>query len=163
MSLAETRPTGFTLKGWHVLVAILLFFGADIAVNAVFMITAYRTFPGETSVTPYEDGLAYNAAIKQMKDQQALGWRIAAGVNDAGHVQVQALDKAGAPLRGLKASGELLRPATETGRRSVTLRETAPGVYVASAGALTGAWDLDLTLVDAQGHKAVAERRLVLQ
>ena len=59
LSQAPTRPA-FTLKGWHVLVGMLLFFGADIAVNTVFMMDAYRTYPGEGSQTPYEDGLAYN-------------------------------------------------------------------------------------------------------
>jgi nitrogen fixation protein FixH len=161
MSLTASRPA-FTIKGWHVLVAFIAFFGLVIAVNTVFMVQAYRTFPGETSVTPYEDGLAYNTTLKQLQDQKALGWRITAGVSPAGRVQVQAFDRAGAPLHGLRMSGELLRPATETGRRMIAFQETAPGVYVAAEGVLSGAWDLSLTALDERGHKAVAERRLVL-
>ena len=161
MSLSTTRPA-FVLKGWHVLVALLVFFGADIAINTVFMVTAYRTFPGETSITPYEDGLAYNSALAQLHDQESRAWRITAAATDAGQLQVQAYDKAGAPLNALRVSAELLRPATETGRRSVAFHETGPGVYAADTGALNGAWDLNVTLVDAQGHKALAERRLVL-
>jgi nitrogen fixation protein FixH len=162
MSLVQTRP-GFVLKGWHVLAALLAFFASDIAVNTYFMVIAYKTFPGETSVTPYEDGLAYDSTLRQLSDQRELGWRITAGATDDGHVLVQAFDKAGAPLKGLRISGELLRPATEAGSKTVALREAAPGVYVATEGALKGAWDLNLTALDAQGHKAVAERRLVLQ
>jgi nitrogen fixation protein FixH len=161
MSLSETRPA-FILKGWHVLVGFVVFFGLVIAVNTVFMVQAYRTFPGETSVTPYEDGLAYDATLKQMRDQKALGWRIAAGVAPSGRVKVEAFDRAGAPLRGLRVSGDLTRPATETGRRTIAFQEAAPGVYVASEGVLNGAWDLDVTALDERGHKAVAERRLVL-
>jgi nitrogen fixation protein FixH len=161
MSLSETRPP-FIIRGWHVLIGFIVFFGLVIAVNTVFMVQAYRTFPGETSVTPYEDGLAYDATLKQMRDQKALGWRLTAGASDAGRVQVQAFDKAGAPLRGLRMTGELTRPATETGRKTVALQETAPGVYVAAEGVLNGAWDLNVTALDERGHKAVAQRRLVL-
>jgi nitrogen fixation protein FixH len=161
MSLSDTRPA-FVLKGWHVLAALLAFFGADIAVNTYFMVVAYKTFPGETSVTPYEDGLAYDSTLSQLHAQQAVGWRIAAGPAGAGQLTVQASDKAGAPLRGLRVAGELLRPATESGRRTVAFKETQPGVYAAAAGPLGGAWDLNLTLTDAQGHKALAQRRLVM-
>ncbi len=161
MSLSQTHPP-FVLKGWHVLAALLAFFGADIAVNAYFMITAYRTFPGETSVTPYEDGLAYDDTLNQLHAQEALGWRISAGAADPAHLRVQASDRAGAPLRGLGVSGELLRPATESGRKAMAFKETAPGIYAAAAGPLSGAWDLHLTLIDAHGRKALAERRLVL-
>ena len=36
----QARP-GFQIKGWHVLAAMLLFFGGDIVVNTVFMVDAY--------------------------------------------------------------------------------------------------------------------------
>lgn len=161
MTDAHARPA-FTLKGWHVLVAMLLFFGFDIVVNTVFMLDAYRTYPGEGSLTPYEDGLAYNAALKQRQAQQALGWRISAGVAAGDALRIQIVDKAGAGLRGLRVSAELQRPATETGRTTLTFREMEPGVYAASAAALHGGWDLNLTAIDAQGRTALAQRRLVL-
>jgi len=154
------RP-GFRLTGWHVLAALVLFFAADIAVNTVFIVRAYRTYPGEVSVTPYEDGLLYDAALRQKQAQAALGWRATAGFAGADGIAVTVADAAGAPVRGLTVSGLLQRPATETGKRQVAFRETAPGAYRASAGALDGAWDLDITAVDARGHKFIAERRLV--
>jgi nitrogen fixation protein FixH len=161
MSISETRP-GFVLKGWHVLVAFLVFFGADVAVNAAFMISAYTTFPGETSTTPYEDGLAYDQALAQSRAQHDLGWRIVAGVTNDGRLQVRSVDRSGARMSRLRVSGLLERPATENGRKAVSFREAEPGVYVADAGPLRGAWDLSVTLVDDQGRKALAERRLVL-
>ncbi|MFI4976007.1 MAG: FixH family protein [Caulobacterales bacterium] len=154
--------TPFVLKGWHVLAGLVAFFGADIAVNTVFMMDAYGSFPGETSVSPYEDGLAYDGALAQLRAQKAMGWRIAAGPDRAGGLQVQVVDRQGAPLSGLRISGQLERPATEIGQKTVTFRATAPGVYAASAGPLSGAWDLTLTVLDAQGHKALADRRLLL-
>jgi len=161
MTQAHVRPA-FTIKGWHVLAAMLLFFGSDIAVNTIFMMDAYRTYPGEGSLTPYEDGLAYNAALKQRQAQQSLGWTIVAGAANSSSVQVQVSDKTGAALRGLRVAGELQRPATEAGRRQAAFQEVSPGVYAVSSGDLHGAWDLNLTIADALGRKALAERRLVL-
>jgi nitrogen fixation protein FixH len=160
MSVAEPRPR-FVINGWHVLIGLVLFFAADIAVNTVFMVSAYRTFPGQTEVTPYEDGLVYNSALKQLLEQQALGWRFTAAAT-GGAVRIEAFDRSGRPITGLHATGLLRRPATEAGRRDLTFHETAPGVYVSAGPPAGGAWDLDLTAVDAQGRRAVAERRLVL-
>ena len=158
--IATSRRTGFVLKGWHVLAGFLVFFGIDIAVNAVFMVSAYRTFPGETSMTPYEDGIAFNATLRQRHAQATLGWRLAAGVEADGRIRVEARDRTGAPLTGLKVSAHLERPATESGQRGLDLAAVSPGVYAVSAGRLAGAWDLDVTARDGQGHVATAARRL---
>ncbi|HWA62998.1 MAG TPA: FixH family protein [Caulobacteraceae bacterium] len=149
------------IRGWHVLVGFVLFFGVVIGVNTLFIVEAYHTFPGETSVTPYEDGLAYNKALAQHRAQEALGWRMTAGLV-GGALRVDAFDRAGAPLKGLHISALLQRPATEEGRKVVTFAETSPGVYVGKAGALAGAWDMDVTAHDEAGHMMLAERRLVL-
>ena len=74
MSLMENTD-GFRIRGWHVLVAMVLFFGVITAVNAVFISAALRTYPGEVSVTPYEDGLAYNAKLARQAAQAKLGGR----------------------------------------------------------------------------------------
>jgi nitrogen fixation protein FixH len=159
MIAAPARPR-FVVKGWHVLVAFLVFFGVDIAVNAYLMVFASGTYPGETSVTPYEDGIAFNAALRQKRAQAALRWRLAAGLDQGGQIRVEAFDRAGAPLDGLEVAVHLERPATEAGQRDVALRRAAPGVYVAPAAPLAGAWDLSVTARDAAGHVAKADRRV---
>jgi len=160
MSTTTETPPRFVLKGWHVLVAFLVFFGADIGINTVFMVSAYKTFPGETTLTPYEDGLAYNSALKQRRAQAALGWKLAAGVDAPDALRVEVVDRAGAPVRGLRVSALLQRPATEDGQRTATFKETAPGVYIARDGRLTGAWDVEVTAVNDRGDVAKADRRL---
>lgn len=152
-------PSGFVLKGWHVLLIFVAFFGVVIAVNAWFITDAYRTFPGETSVTPYEDGLAYNAALRQKQAQEALGWAIAVGVAD-GVIQVDVRDRTGAPLSGLKASAHLHHPATDSGERWMTLRPAGRGAYVADRAPRAGGWDVEIVVTDGAGHTARAERRL---
>ena len=159
---ATPRPTGFVVKGWHVLAGLILFFGIDMAVNTYFMVSAYRTFPGETSLTPYEDGVAYNATLKQHRAQAVLGWRLAAGVDDSGRIRVDARDRQGAPLNALRVTAHMRRPATDSGERDLSLAGIGPGEYAAAPGPLTGAWDVEVSATDGAGRVAMAARRLVL-
>jgi nitrogen fixation protein FixH len=69
---------GFRVRGWHVLAAFVVFFGIVIAVDTGFVIMSIRSFPGQVSVTPYEDGLVYDRKLAQMAAQDRLGWRAAA-------------------------------------------------------------------------------------
>jgi nitrogen fixation protein FixH len=157
MTSVVEKP-GFRLTGGHVLAAVVGFFAIVIAVDVTFAIIAYRTFPGEVSVTPYEDGILYNRTLAQEAAQARLGWRAGArGVADG--VEVVFQDKDGAPLTGLKLTGKLERPATEAGRVVPRFVETAPGRYLAPAR-LHGAWDLTVEARDARGHLFIAQRRL---
>lgn len=152
----DTAASGFRIKGWHVLAAVLAFFSVVIAVDATFLVAAYRSHPGQVSVTPYEDGLAYNRAVAQRRAQAALGWTATAAVErDA--VVVEITDNRGAPVRDLKLTGLLRRPATEAGEIDVAFKEVSPGLYRAAARPASGAWDLR---VAAAGKPFEAERRL---
>jgi nitrogen fixation protein FixH len=150
----------FQLTGWHVLAGIVGFFVVVIGVDTMFAISAYRTFPGQVSETPYEDGISYNQKLGQLQAQAALGWAPVATVAVDGSVRVEVRDRANQPVRGLKVTGRMERPATESGRIVPTFQEVEPGVYLARPGRLLGAWDLSLVLIDAGGHRFEAERRL---
>lgn len=159
MTAPSTPPRApFTVKGWHVAAAVVAFFAVIIGVNAVFLTMAYRTHPGQVAPRPYEAGLLYNTELERLRVQEALGWRAALEARpDAVIVLLQ--DRDGQPLRGLKVTATLLRPATEQGRSVLNLTETAPGQYAAPRGGLSGVWD---ARVDATGggHSFVATRRL---
>lgn len=158
MTQAADRP-GFRLTGWHVLAIVTGFFAVVIAVDVSFAVAAYRTFPGEVSVTPYEDGILYNKTLAQLAAQEKLGWRAAAAAeHDA--VVVFLRDQADKPLRGMTLTAKLERPATEAGRLTPQFHETAPGRYEARLPDVSGAWDLTAEARDAHGHLFVAERRL---
>jgi nitrogen fixation protein FixH len=159
MSVTASPDRGFRLTGWHVLAMIVGFFAVVIAVDVAFAMTAVKTFPGEVSSTPYEDGLAYDRSYAQLQAQEKRGWRATAAA-EPGAVLVQILDRAGRPLTGLAVTGELERPATEAGRRQLTFREAAPGRYVASAGSASGAWDFTAHAIDRNGVAFAADRRL---
>ena len=151
--------SGFRITGWHVLAAIVGFFAVVIAVDVTFTVLAVRTFPGEVSVTPYEDGLLYNRKLAQIAAQEALGWRAAAAA-EPGRVVLEMRDAQGRALSGLTVTGKLERPATEAGRKLLVFREVGPGLYAASPGALAGAWDLTAVATGRGGRRFEAERRL---
>jgi len=158
-SPSAERP-GFRIRGWHVFAMITAFFAVVIAVDGFFMALAFKTYPGEVSVTPYEDGLAYNRRIAQLRAQEQLGWREAAFVGSQGQLVADVRDAAGQPVRGLKATAQLQRPATQAGKITVALKETSPGRYEARPGAAPGAWDVTVVAFDAGGRRFEAERRL---
>ena len=64
----SSERIGFQVRGWHVWAGVAAFFAVVIAVDATFTVLALRTFPGQVSVTPYEDGLLYNRRIGGHKD-----------------------------------------------------------------------------------------------
>lgn len=156
---ASASPAGFRFTGWHFLATIVGFFLVVISVDVTFAVLAYRTHPGEVSVTPYEDGLIYNQKLARMQAQAALGWRAAAGA-ERGKVVVIVEDRQGRPLQHLSVTGKLERPATETGRITPRFVETAPGRYEAVEKGLSGAWDLTATARDRSDHSFELERRL---
>ena len=149
----------FEVRGWHVLAGVSAFFAVVFAVDAGFTVLAIRSFPGEVSVTPYEDGLLYNRRIAQLQAQDRLGWRAAAG-EEPGQVALRFRDRDGRPLSGLSIQGRLERPATEAGRIALTFAADGPGRYVAAAGRITGTWDLTTEARGPTGGAFVAERRL---
>ncbi len=154
-----TEKPGFTIKGWHVLTGLILFFGIIIATDALFMVLAYRTFSGQVASNPYEAGLAYNATLERKARQDALGWT--ATLADAGdRLEVTITDRDGRPVDGLKVTATLARPATVKGARALTLASVAPGAYGAPL-ALDGAWDVVVVAEGPDGARFEARRRLV--
>lgn len=160
MSALE-RPDrrSFRLNGWHVLAGIVTFFTVVIAVDVTFSVLALRTFPGQVSVTPYEDGLLYNRRIAQLEAQERLGWRAAAGA-EPGQVALEFRDRQGRPVTALAITGRLQRPATDAGRIDLRFVTVGAGRYVATTGKISGAWDLTAEAKGAAGGAFVAERRL---
>jgi nitrogen fixation protein FixH len=166
---ARAQP-GFELKGWHVLILVVGFFAAVTAIDVGMAVQAYRTFPGEVSATPYEDGLKFNSTLAERAEERSLGWRAsvkatvlgAGGTINSGRTQllVTISDKTGQPVRGLELKGRLERPATESGRRQLSFVETRPGLYQAFAPDSPGAWDLTISGADTAGRPFEAESRM---
>lgn len=158
---ATAEKPGFVITGRHVLIGMVLFFGIIIGLDTWFVTLAYKTFSGEVAKNPYEAGIAYNRTLEQRSREAALGWTVAIGEPNGSVIRVEARDRDGKPLDGLRVAGLLERPATEKGSRLVTFSAAGGGAYVANAAPLDGAWDLTATLRGPNGEVFEAARRLV--
>ena len=162
---ALAKPQVRELKGWHVLIMFLAFFGVMLGVNIYMVVQAVRPFPGEVNSRPYEAGLAYNRPLKAMATERALGWRArvdAIETTASGtRIIVRWSDASAQPLAGAMLKGKIVRPATEAQNHDLVFKETEPGVYAAVVKAAPGAWDLSVTATDVHGEHRTAERRVV--
>lgn len=157
-----SEKTDFRLTGWHVLAITVGFFGIVIGVNSAFAFYALKTFPGEVSKTPYEDGLAYDKAIDARAKQAALGWTAEVEADKGpGHLTARFLDAKGQPIDGLTVTGEMQRPATTSGTRAIAFKALGHGLYGVDAKAPQGAWDLTVTAKNAKGDAFEAQDRIV--
>lgn len=136
----------FELKGVHVLLAMLAFFGAVIAVNVAFAVAAIGSFPGEDVRRSYTQGLDYNATLAERRAQQARGWRASAGLRqatDGAELEVTMRDAMGAPLDGLDLDGVLRWPSAERFDHDLHFAPLGEGRYAAPLGSLhEGRWIL---------------------
>jgi nitrogen fixation protein FixH len=144
MSSAAKTPR--EIKGWHVLTAMLAFFGAVIAVNVVFVVFAVGSFPGEDVRRSYLQGVQYNETLAERRAQDALGWRAAAdfvGDSRSAALEVELIDREGRPVNGAAVQGELRWPADARHDRTLAFESVGNGRYRAELGDLTeGRWRL---------------------
>ncbi len=157
------RP--FELSGRHVLIAMLAFFAAVIAVNVAFAVIAVSSFPGEDVRRSYLQGLNYNDTIAARREQAALGWRATAevrGDGDRALVEVVVRTRDGAPLGGATVTGELRWPTDSRRDHVLTFEPAGEGRYVAHVGPLhEGNWRLRAHAEDAAGGALDFESELV--
>lgn len=144
------ESTTMIIRGKHVLMAMLAFFGTIILVNMVFVYFALDTWTGLTTENAYKEGLNYNQTIAARDAQRDLGWQadisLAAQPDGSEELTVTLRDQEGTPLSGMTVSGSLGRPTYEGQDRTVVLAEAAEGRYVTPLSLpLRGNWDLALT------------------
>ncbi|MEC9251144.1 MAG: FixH family protein [Pseudomonadota bacterium] len=118
------------LKGWHVLVLILLFFGVTIGVNATFITLALRTHPGEDVPRSYMQGVNYNETIERRRQQAELGWTARMNLVE-GELLIEVRDRDDAVVPGLALAGQLVHQADTSQDTDLTFAERRAGLYVA--------------------------------
>ncbi len=130
--MAEPSTPTWTFTGRHMLIALLTFFGIVIAANVVMINIALSTHTGVVANEPYRKGLKYNERIEAAERQDALGWSDDIRLEDGGGRLVVVLaDSSKGPVRGLKISALLGRPATIAEDETLALEEKEPGRYEA--------------------------------
>ncbi len=142
----QQRTGGRTIRGWHVLAALLAFFGVIFSVNGVFLYAALATHTGLVAKEPYVRGLKYNERIADDERQTSLGWHIdIAATNAAQPLRVALRGRDGNPLSHIELTATVGRPTTEGFDKALQFAATTDGVYEASLGELAaGSWVLSL-------------------
>ncbi|MCE9522416.1 MAG: FixH family protein [Alphaproteobacteria bacterium] len=156
------------LKGFHVLLMILTFFGVTFAVNIALATFAISSFSGEDVSTPYQRGLEYNQTLAARSAQRDLGWTatisLARDAKTNGVVAVSIVGKDGAPRSGLKVEAMLRRPTDAKFDQTIALQSVGDGEYRAAVGTLAeGQWDVIARSAAEDGTPFEAQRRFVLQ
>ncbi|MEL6858319.1 MAG: FixH family protein [Pseudomonadota bacterium] len=157
-------PEKRELKGWHVLLIMLGFFGVMFSVNGVFLYHAITSFPGEDVKKSYVQGLNYNETLAARARQAELGWRAEAGLQ-GNEILLRLSDKGGAPLTHRAVVGELRRVATRDQDQALVFQPKRGGAYSAPAGTLApGQWRLRVSVLDAKAEKVVfqVEKTLIV-
>jgi nitrogen fixation protein FixH len=156
-----------TLKGKHVLIAVLAFFAFVIAVNGIYIALAMWSWSGLSTEDAYQRGLAYNQTLAEAEAQRALNWQVKAVLEPmaggGARLTVAFTDRSGAPVEGLTVSGDLRRPVRDDLDRAVDLVRDGPGRYGADVDQLAaGQWDVRLRATSPDGAIFVLEDRLWL-
>jgi nitrogen fixation protein FixH len=164
--MSRTLASPRQLTGRKVLFMLLAFFGVVIGVNLIMMRLAIQTLPGTEVDSAYSASLAYESEIAAAHDQNARNWRVDAHIarDSAGGatVQVEARDRNGVPMSGLKFHGRFERPADRRADQRVALAEVGTGVYRGNAAGIpAGQWDLVLE-GEAAGQRMFLSRNRVL-
>ncbi|KIZ47947.1 MULTISPECIES: FixH family protein [Rhodopseudomonas] len=165
MSSQASSPRPLT--GRVVLAVLVGFFGLVIGVNVLMATLAIETLPGTEVDSPYAASLAYEGEIAAAHAQAERAWNIAAKVerqaDGSALLRVEARDKNGAPLHGLKFVGRLERPADKRADREVALAEVDTGIYRGNtSGVSAGQWDLVLEGDQAGTRMFLSKNRLML-
>ena len=159
----STKP----LTGFKVLLMLLAFFGVVIGVNVIMMRLAIETLPGTEVDSAYSASLGYEKEIAAARDQEARHWQVDAHVERAADgaavLRVEARDKDGKPVTGLKFQGRFERPADKRADLSVALAEIGTGVYRGRGEKIApGQWDLVLEGNGVAGRMFLSKNRVVL-
>lgn len=130
------------IKGKHVLLGILGFFGAVFAVNGAFVFFALDSWSGLDIDDPYARGLHYREEV-----EQARHWDVRVGSEQTGpeavRLMVELANTDGVALRGLGVTAEIRRPTVDTLDQTVHLAFDGRNMFSADVALpAAGQWDV---------------------
>jgi nitrogen fixation protein FixH len=143
--MSETAWFADGLRGRHVLLGLIAFFGLIFLVNGIFAYYAITTFGGGDTSNPYQKGLDYNDRVEEAARDAELGWQAQLTYGAAsGRLAFSLTDRDGHPVSGLHFSGTIGRPATDREDLSAKFNEAERGGYAAMVRLAPGQWIVQL-------------------
>ncbi|MEX2643419.1 MAG: FixH family protein [Acetobacterales bacterium] len=122
-------------------------FAVVIAANATLTYFALSSWTGLETREAYIRGNHYNAVLEADARQQALGWKVEAGLarlpDGSEGLNVELRDAAGRPFGGAAVTARLVRPTHEGYDLDLAVPERAVGSYAVPVRLpLPGIWDV---------------------
>ncbi len=153
------------LTGWHVLGAMVAFFGVIFAVNGFMTYQALSTFSGIETPNAYQVGRDFNQTLEAAEAQRARGWQVtfdetfvAMPDGTQARVVVTVADAAGSAVSGLDGTLTFWRPVVQGKDVVAVLTPFTDGTYVAEAVLpARGTWDMRLSLEVSTAMRADAD------
>ena len=133
------------IRGRHVLIGMIAFFGLIFLANGIFLYYALTTFGGGEKGSPYRSGLRYNETLAEAARAAELGWKADLAYDaKSGRLAFSLRDKSGEPVAGLHFDANVGRPATDREDLSAKFREVEGGFYAAELTLAPGQWVVEL-------------------
>ncbi|HLH96408.1 MAG TPA: FixH family protein [Xanthobacteraceae bacterium] len=155
------------LTGRMVLACLVGFFAIVMAVNAVMMTAAVKTFAGLADDSPYLAGLAFEQEIVAARAQQALHWQVQGKIvwteDGQARLELSARDANGSPLPGLTATATLVHPTDRSLDHDLAMTEVAAGQFRGETMSDPGNWDLVIELARGGERQFRSRNRVVLR
>lgn len=132
-----------------------------VGVNAILIVTAFRSWTGLTIAAPYEHGLQYNRTLQAARDQAALGWSGSIAY-DGVYLSFELTGRDGTAIDGAEVRAWITRPVASGNDLDIDLVPRGRGRYGADVKVPgPGQWGVrvDARLGDAQWHSS---RRVVV-
>ena len=133
-----------------------------ILINAGMIWAALATFPGQAGEDGFDLSNAYNQVLRAAARQEALGWRVALGVDPARRLRVTLAGPDGRPLSGAVAEAVAQRPVGPRETQRMELVPLPGGGFRAVLPLARGQWQVALT-IHAAGHVYAVDRRLIVE
>ena len=133
------------IRGRHVLIGMVAFFGLIFLANGIFLYYALTTFGGGEKGSHYRSGLRYNETLAEAARaaERGLEGRLSYDAQ-AGRLALALHDKGGEPVAGLHLAANVGRPATDREDLSAKFRDIGSGHYVAELTLAPGQWVVEL-------------------
>jgi len=131
------------------------------AVNAGLVVSALKTFPGQTENDGFAMSNSYAQVLAAAEKQAALGWTLAVGTDESRHPVVRLVDAGGTPIAGATIEAQAQRPVGPPQTTALPFHEAGQGRYMAEMPLIdAGQWDLSI-IARANGGSFAATRRVV--
>lgn len=155
---------GSPLSGRKVAFVFCAFIATFVTVDLFMWKMAASTFSGLVSQRAFRDGVNYNQTIAAAREQDERGWKVVAHVDPpaagVSRIRIEARDRDGRELVGLRAQATLSHPADSRRDRVIELKETGLGVYTGETSLEPGAWRLVTELYRGETQMFLSRNRI---